>query len=358
MSKEQVVAKYNMNQKSRLRNRVPRRLYILALVFFLLLGISVFFVRHVYYQDLRPVNNSQSTVIVTIKSGSSSKQIADQLASQHLIRSAWAFQLYVHSKELSDKLQAGTYAISSDQDMSAIITTLTQGDVTTKLVTILPGRRIDQVRAALINDGFSPDAVDRALQPSQYSDISTLAYKPAGASLEGLLFPDSFQKTAQTDPSVIIRESLTEMGEHLTPTIQADFAREGLTTYQGLIIASMVEQEVSKPSDRAQAAQVFIKRLQTGMMLGSDVTAYYGAIIAGQSPTTTYASSYNTLLHTGLPPTPIGTVSDSSLEAVANPATTDWLYFVSGDNGNTYFSTTLQQQQAYTAQYCHKLCSE
>ena len=77
--------------------------------------------------------------------------------------------------------------------------------------------------------------------------------------------------------------------------------------------------------------------------LGSDVTAYYGAIIAGHAPTTTYDSPYNTLLHTGLPPTPISTVSASSLYAAGHPASTDWLYFVSGDDGNTYF---------------HKLCGQ
>jgi UPF0755 protein len=92
------------------------------------------------------------------------------------------------------------------------------------------------------------------------------------------------------------------------------------------------------------------------MMLGSDVTARYGAILAGQAPSLTYDSAYNTLLHTGLPPTPISSVNATSLAAATHPANTNWLYFVSGDNGNTYFSTTLQQQQADKQTYCHKLC--
>ena len=352
------MAEYKLYQKSRLRRHLPRRIVLLFLVL-VLFGIgSVFVVRHVYDQDLKAVSANQATTIVTIASGSTSKQIADLLASKHLIRSAWAFELYVHSKVLSNKLQAGTYAISPDQDTASVINTLTKGAVTTNLVTILPGRRIDQVRADLINDGFSPASVDKALDPTQYSDVPTLAYKPAGASLEGLLFPDSFEKTADTDPSVIIRESLTEMGQHLTPDLQTAFAHEGLTTYQGIILASIVEKEVSKPSDRAQAAQVFLKRMQIPMMLGSDVTAYYGAILAGKTPTTTYDSAYNTLLHQGLPPTPISTISDSSLQAVANPASTDWLYFVSGDDGNTYFSTNLQDHQALTQKYCHVLCGQ
>jgi UPF0755 protein len=232
------------------------------------------------------------------------------------------------------------------------------GKIATKLVTILPGKRLDQIQSYLINDGFSPSSVSQALQPAQYQGLPIMAFAPAGSDLEGLLYPDSFQKTATTNPDVIIRESLTEMGQKLTPSLQTAFAREGLSTYQGIVLASIVQQEVSNPSDQAQVAQVFLKRLSTDMSLDSDVTAYYGSIIAGQAPSLTYNSPYNTLLHTGLPPTPISTVSMAALEAVASPAPTTWLYFVSGDNGVTYFSQTLQQQQANIAQYCHNLCSQ
>jgi UPF0755 protein len=104
-------------------------------------------------------------------------------------------------------------------------------------------------------------------------------------------------------------------------------------------------------------AQVFLTRLHQGMSLGSDVTAFYGSIAAGKSPSLHYDSPYNTLLHTGLPVGPISTVSESSLKAVANPAQTNWLYFVAGDDGMTHFSNTLQQHQDNIAQYCHKLCN-
>ncbi|HWT56095.1 MAG TPA: endolytic transglycosylase MltG [Candidatus Microsaccharimonas sp.] len=345
------------------RPNLPRRIVMLLLVLILLTAAGLVAVHHIYNQGLKPVSSVQATTVVTVEKGSSSKDIAKLLADKHLIRSAWAFELYIHSKNLGDKLQAGTYALSPDQTTPQIIALMTKGAVTTNLVTILPGRRIDQVRADLINAGFAPTAVDQALQPDQYSDVPVLAYKPAGASLEGLLYPDSFQRTGDTDPSVIIRESLQEMSDHLTTDLQATFAAQGLTTYQGLVLASMLEKEVSKPSDRAQAAQVFLKRLKTGMSLGSDVTAIYGAINAGktnlsQAAMLTYDSPYNTLMHTGLPPAPISTVSDSSLQAAGHPASTDWLYFVSGDDGNTYFATNLQDHQANTAKYCHKLCGQ
>jgi peptidoglycan lytic transglycosylase G len=339
------------------RSRVPRRVWLLLVVLILIIVVGAFWARRVYTADLQAVSNSPKTEIVTIQSGSTVKQIGDQLESAHLIRSAWAFDLYIHSKDVNNELQAGTYALAPDQTMSDIVSTLTKGKIETSVVTILPGRRIDQVRADLINDGYSPSAVDSALDPAQYADVPALAFKPTDIdSLEGLLWPDSFDKDPTTPPSTIIRESLVEMGQQLTPNVQAAFTAEGLTTYQGLILASIIEQEVSKPSDQAQAAQVFLSRLKAGMMLGSDVTANYGAIVAGQPPSLSYSSAYNTLQNTGLPPTPISTINSSALYAATHPAATDWLYFVTGDDGTTYFSTTLQQQQANTQQYCHKLC--
>ncbi len=348
-----------MMRRNGRRHRVPHRIWLLIIVLIVLLAGGAMATRHIYYLDLRPVNNSQQTQIFTVKSGSSIKQIAANLQKAHLIRSAWAFELYVHSKELTGQLQAGTYAFSPSQNAADIVAKLTNGKVTTKLVVILPGRRIDQVRADLINDGFSPTAVDQALVPDQYADLPVLAFKPtAVTTLEGLLWPDSFEKDPTTDPAVIIRESLVETGQHLTPDVQAAFAREGLTTYQGLILTSIIEQEVSKRSDQTQVAQVFLSRLKSGASLGSDVTANYGAIEAGHAPNLSYDSPYNTLIHGGLPPTPISTVSANALAAATHPAATNWLYFVAGDNGTTYFSTNLQDHQAQTQQYCHKLCGQ
>ena len=113
-----------------------------------------------------------------------------------------------------------------------------------------------------------------------------------------------------------------------------------------------------KSADRPVVAQVFLKRYKEDMRLGSDVTAYYGARLAGKEPSLGYDSPYNTRLHSGLPPGPISNVSAGSLEAVAFPAQTDWLYFVAGDDGITHFSKTLQEHEALTAKYCKKLCSQ
>jgi UPF0755 protein len=348
--------RYKHNKK---RSRIPRRVTILVVLLAILAIAGAAFAQFTYSRDLRPVSNSQKTQIVTVADGASVKQISAQLSQDKLIRSPWAFQLYTHAHNLSNSLQAGTYSLSPSQSTPDIVAVLTKGKVETNLVTILPGKRIDQIRADLINDGFSPASVDRALSPSLYAGLPALAFKPASLNtLEGLLWPDSFQKSASTDPSVIIRESLEEMAEHLTPAVQQAFAADGLSPYQGLTLSSIVEQEVSNPSDQTQVAQVFLTRLKTNMPLGSDVTAYYASIEAGQSPNLSYNSPYNTLINTGLPPTPIATISANALAAVEHPASTNWLYFVAGDNGTTYFSTTLAQHQQQTAQYCHKLCSQ
>jgi UPF0755 protein len=337
---------------------LPNKIWIiLFILLFIVVGGSILATR-TYNEDLKPLSDSQESKVVTIQEGNSVEQIADSLENNHLIKSSWAFELYIHQNQNTSNLQAGTYSLSSSQPLPKIVSILSEGKVTTKLVTILPGVRIDQVHSDLINDGFSPSSVDNALNPALYSSLPIMAFKPSSANtLEGLLWPDSFQKDPNTDPSVIIKESLNETEQHLTPAIQAAFASEGLTTYQGITLASVIMQEVSKPSDQSQASQVFISRLKMGMMLGSDVTAYYGSIAAGQSPSLSYNSPYNTLLNKGLPPTPISNINASALNAAAHPASTNWLYFVTGDNGTTYFSNTLAQQQANTSAYCHKLCS-
>jgi UPF0755 protein len=340
-----------------MKRRIPKRVIIVAAVLVLLLVAAVIGVRYNYNQNLRPVSNNPQTYIVTIDSGSSVKEIAQALADQKVIRNTWVFEWYVHSEELGNKLQAGTYAFSPSESLQQIVSTLTKGKVTTELVTIVPGRRIDQVRASLINDGFSVTAVDAALQPDQYRDLPVMSYVPAGTkTLEGLLFPDSYQRTDNTNPSAIIRQSLQEMGTRITPDVQAAYAAQGLSVFQGLTLASMVEKEVDTVSDREQVAQVFLTRLKSDMTLGSDVTAFYGAAVDGKTPSVDYDSAYNTRLYKGLPVGPISTVGESSIKASAKPANTDWVYFVAGDDGTTYFSRTLAEHEALVKAHCTKLC--
>ena len=329
-----------------------------AISFFIFLIAAVLLGSFGWYQaELRPVSDSQKATLLVVQKGASVSEIASKLQDDKLIRSAQVLQTYVKIKGLGNKFQAGTYALSPSQDIKSIVATLTKGKVSAVLVTILPGKRVDQIRSEFINDGFAPDDVDKALDPDQYSNLPIMAFKPSSVlTLEGLLWPDSFQKDQTTVASDIIKQSLMESGEHLTSGAQALFASQGLSPYQGLTLASIIEQEVSNPADQNVVAQVFYARLKKGMMLGSDVTARYGAISAGLDPSLKYDSPYNTLIHPGLPPTPISTVNTNSLNAALHPSSTNWLYFVAGDDGTTHFSSTLEEHNANTAKYCHKLC--
>ncbi len=321
--------------------------------------IAAVVVRHTYLEALRPVDPNGSAVTITVPSGASASEIADMLKGKSLIRSDWAFEWYVRSQNARDKLQAGTYEVSPSQSIAEIVSMLTGGVVATDLVTIVPGKRLDEIKDMLVKLGYTNEEINSALEPLQYSSHPALSDKPAESSLEGYLYPESFQVTQDTKLSVVIGQALDEMQKRLTPDIRASIAKQGISVHEAVILASIVEQEVSKPEDRAQAAQVFLKRLRIGMMLGSDVTAFYGARINNVPVNlrdVSYDTPYNTRLHTGLPPGPIGNFTSSSLEAIANPAATDWLYFVSGDDGITRFSKTIDEHERNTELYCFELC--
>lgn len=347
--------KYTMQPRKR---RWPKRLLILGIVLVVLVVGSTIIVRQKYTDGLKPVNSSTQSQTITIKSGATVAEIAKMLEEKRLIRSAWAFKLYVSSKEVRGALQAGTYEIEPSQSAQEIVAQLTHGKIATSLVTILPGQRLDQIRTRLIKDGFSEKNVDVALEPTNYRGHPALVDKPEGASLEGYLYPDSFQKSADTDPGLIIRQSLDAMDKRLTPERRSAFAKQNLSVYQAITLASIIEKEVPSADDRKKVAQVFLKRLRSDMRLESDATASYGAVLAGEEPTSNYNSPYNTYLHKGLPPSPVSNVSESSLEAVAHPANTDWLYFVSGDDRKTYFSKTLADHEELVRQHCKKLCAQ
>ncbi len=339
------------------RSRVSKLVLVIVAILIFVAIAGIFYVRTTYNNKLKAVSASQKAQLVTIPLGSTVKETGVILEKAGVIRSGWAFEWYVRNNNLRDKIQAGTYNLRPSQSIPDIANVLTQGKVATDLVTILPAQRLDQIKKALIAAGFSDAVVTDALNPIHYANHPALVDKPKGASLEGYLYPESFQKTAQTSAEIVVKGSLDEMQKHLTPDLRAGIVRQGLTVHEGIVLASIIEQEVSNVDDKKIVAQVFLRRLRADIPLQSDATAPYGAIIAGQQPSLTYESAFNTYSHKGLPPGPISNVGKSSLEAVANPAQTDYLYFVAGDDGKTYFSHTLSEHQQLTKEHCKKLCS-
>lgn len=334
---------------------------IVGLVFVIALLAVTGVIRNTYYNNIRPVSGSERAVVVTVKPGATAPEIAKDLEDKGVIRTSWAFVWYVRVNNLRSSLQAGTYSVRPSQNVREIVNIMTNGKVNVSQVTIYPGKRIDQVRESLINDGFSPESIDLALDPAQYANSPALSDKPVTANLEGYLYPETFQKTAETLPTTVIRAALDEMHKYLTPEVRAGITKQGLTVHQGVILASIIEREVSRPEDKSKVAQIFLKRLRSDIALESDATASYGAILAGDEPHPGYNSPYNTYKNKGLPPGPISNVTKSSIQAVASPANTDFLYFVSGDDDEkgvsiTYFSKTLEEHEANVAAHCRKKC--
>ena len=234
----------NYTLYSRVR-RWPKRILYTALTLLILLVGSVIAIHAVYDASLRPVSNDKTKKTFVVIPNESVKSISSTLHKKGLIRQTWAFERYVSDKKLGSQLQAGTYRFSPSESAKQIAQEMADGKVAVDLIVLLPGQRLDQLKQAFVRAKFDPQAVEAAFQPDQYADSPALADKPKSASLEGFLYPDSYQKDANTDPHIIVRDALAEMTKHLTPDIRAGFASHGLTVYQGVTMASIVEREVS-----------------------------------------------------------------------------------------------------------------
>jgi len=343
--------------RGRRQKNWPKTIAILFVVLLLTLISAMFVVRREYNRNLLPVSESQKSETFTIAKGATVNQVGKSLQDTGLIRASWAFEWYFRSNKLADRLKAGTYSLRRDMSVRDIANIITEGVMATDKVTILPGKRIDEIRTDMINSGFHVDAVDKALDPKNYADHPALVDKPADASLEGYIYPETFQKIASTQPYTIIKTSLDELHQLLTPKMRADITKQGLTVHQAIILASIVEKEAGTEAEKPKIAQVFIKRLNNNIKLQSDATAGYGAVLSGEfgslneNELLNYQSDYNTYLHMGLPPGPISNFNASSLEAVAQPSKSDYLYFVSGKDCITRFSVTIEEHNELQKKY-------
>lgn len=337
---------------------LSKRSLIILTAVILLLGGGVISLRSWYVHNLRPVSSSVANQYFTVSSGAGLHQIATKLKSAGLIRNSRAFETYVRSNELHDKLQAGTYSLNPSMSVEQIVKKIVDGDVSRNLLTILPQKNLDEIKQAFAKAGYTPGQISQAFDPAGHRTHPVLASLPTGASLEGYLYPDSFEKVLDTPATTIVRESLDEMQKYLTQDVINGFGAHSLSVYQGITLSSIVALETDDPAYQPTVAQVFLLRLATNMALESDVTAFYASAIAGiNPPKLSIDSPYNTHLHAGLPPGPISNMTKDALSAVAHPATTDYLYFVAGDDGKIRFAHTLAEHEDNVRKYCVKKCS-
>jgi UPF0755 protein len=290
-----------------------------------------------YQRSIEPLAASETEQLLRIEEGMSSAEIAEALDEAGLVKSGFAFRLYLRLHGVSGDIQAGLYRLKPGLTAAQIAAKLSSGDTAVHSVTIKSGTRLDQLVKDLVQIGYMETEVNAALAATY--PYSYLEAKPAGVSLEGYIFPDTYRVEIDTPVAQVIDLMLANTESKLTPQLRQAWAARGLSLHQGLTLASIVQKEASRSDDQRQVAQVFLKRLRIGMRLESDVTFEYGAVVSGQPASPDSDSPYNTYKIDGLPPGPIASVSSEAMAAVANPADTDWLYFLSDKEGNTHFST-------------------
>jgi UPF0755 protein len=313
-----------------------------------------------YAWALQPLNShSTEKIRITVKSGDTSSTIAQTLKKSGVVRSATAFRVYAELSRTKNKLQAGGYIVSPAQSISDIIDHLVSGKTDDLNITIPPGVSLLGIRDALQKYGYNDAEITAAFNATYTSAL--LADRPAGASLEGYIFPETFKVDPNDGLQVLFGRTFDELYGRLQKDGMIDkFKAHGLNLHQALTLASIVQKEVSNPTDQRQVAQVFYKRLSEGMVLGSDVTFIYAANQLGVKPSVNLDSPYNTRKYAGLPPGPIANMNYSALQAVADPAPGDYLFFVAGDRedaGKTFFAYTDEEHQKNVATHCHDLCN-
>ena len=304
----------------------------------------VFITFYISYRiNLKAVDTSEKAQVFIVNRGETAPKIADNLKSAGLIRDRSTFVSYVNFHGIRPRIQAGTYSLRPSLTTPEIADILANGRTQADRLIIPEGYTLTQIRKAANKFGITTADFDTAL--TEQHTQSFLSGKPASVNLEGYLFPDSYQVETGTTATALIDQMLATFGRRVGPSYVQAFAVQGLSVHQALILASIVEKEVSNVNDRPIVAQVFLKRYKLGMPLGSDVTTQYAADLAGVAFNLELNSPYNTRKIAGLPPGPICSPGLSSLDAVAHPAVTDYLYFLAGKDGKTYFAKTYPEHQ-------------
>lgn len=299
-----------------------------------------------------------------IEAGESPLAISDRLQETRLIASAAALRDYLVYSGLDTSLQAGEFELSAK--MNAIQIAWELQDATPSEITfrILPGWRMEEIAEALPTSGleFSQRSfLDIANQPSDNLNpetISLLKQLPPSASLEGFLYPDSYRLPRITSVDAFVKTLLDDFQVKVDHQMQEGFKRQGLSLYQAVTLASIVQREAVLEDEMPMITSVFYNRLNSGINLDTDPTIQYalGYDLLGKTwwknplslEDLQVNSSYNTYLHPGLPPGPISNPGLSALQAVAFPAQTQYLYFrMACDNsGRHNFAITFEQHKA------------
>ncbi len=326
----------------------------------------------------QPAGASTHPVRFTIAPGTPARLIGQQLQTAGLITDARLFEAYVRANGLVADLEAGAFILSPSMTLAEIVTTLQHAEAASLTLTIPEGWRLGQIgdyleEAAIFAQNPAALASYRnQIETGVLTDLDPVNYpflqeRPSGASLEGYLFPDTYElplegATAQD----LLQRQLDTFARRVLPLYEAALAQQitTLSLYEVLTVASIVEREAVVAEERPAIAGVYLNRLAAGIKLEADPTVQYAM---GYQPATDqwwktpvfleeYSgvdSPYNTYLYPGLPPGPIANPGLSSIGAVLQPAQHDYLYFVAvaDGSGRHVFATTFAEHSVNVQKY-------
>lgn len=298
---------------------------------------------------LLPVTPPQTTFVL-LRPGWTTRHIARELQQQNVIRSSTAFLMLDYLKGLKS-IKAGEYKFEEPANEVTIWGRLTRGDVYARTVVIPEGYNIFDVAAAVEQAGLG--TASDFLTAARNDLFLVRDIDPDAKSLEGYLFPDTYQFTRI--------DSAHDIAAAMVHRFRREAQGIGLLgrpdTHRVVTMASIVEKETADPNERPEVASVYYNRLDRNMALAADPSVIYAALLAGRYRGTIYASDlqfdspYNTYKYVGLPPGPIANPGVASLQAALHPAHSEFLYFVSDNNGHHRFARDLQEHARNVALY-------
>jgi UPF0755 protein len=308
----------------------------------IIVGFGMFFTR--------PAKKGGINQVITIREGMSLKEVASALKGNGIITNKDLFMLWTRLLGNSRKIKAGEYLLNSGMAPVRIIEILTRGIIITYPVTVPEGFSIEQIGGILAANGLA----DKKLFVSLAHEPGVIKkYGISGPSLEGFLYPDTYQFGKGLPPSLIIDVMVKRFWEIAGPYM--DRIKDlKMTVEEVVTLASIVEKEAGTAEEMPLIASVFLNRLRKGMRMESDPTVIYGMNdFTGNLTRKDLLEStpYNTYVIRGLPPGPISNPGLASIKAVLYPAETDYLYFVSKNDGTHYFSSSIEEHNRAVWKY-------
>jgi UPF0755 protein len=304
--------------------------------------------------EIRPVGPGPQ-VVVLIPRGASTWRIGEELARSGVIRDARALVIATMLRGAAGRLRHGEYRLAPSLGALQIVDTLVRGDVVLHRVTIPEGFTIRQIADLLAGAGLADRdrLLDLALRDGKRFRRAWLPALPVD-SLEGYLFPDTYQFARGTDEETLVGKMLDRLETVAGASLRSAEDARGLTRHQLLTVAAMIERETRVPDERPVVASVIYNRLAKGMRLEIDATVLY-ALGRHKDVVTledlTVDSPYNTYRYAGLPPGPIANPGLAAIAAAGAPAHTPYLYYVLKPDGRHHFSRTLDEHRAAIRRY-------